>query len=266
MENGMGVVLFLLMHLYVIARLLLLPIAYVVIIIFIAKTAFHKSRTAFKSTFLLIAIIIPIVWLANGYYAFRVACDTAKFEDFSKEPIENVDGFLVRSHGWRYYSQAPKDLLMQGQYEYLESKYSDKQGYSQEKRYGFGTKSTFTKDRQSHFDFEVTHPESVTPVLKPGFKISKIRILNAASGDVEAQAVEFVYGGGLIGEYIVYLFNGWNQGNDTYGCGYVDRNIHLFRSQNLYKEYLAKDREFIQKMLIPKQTGASVVFHADGNI
>ena len=245
------------MHLVTIAQLALLPIAYIGITIWIALILFRNSRTIIKVAFVLTMIAAPIGWLANGYSAFQKACSEGRFEDISTPQIENIDGFLVRPHSVRYDSQAPYDLLMQGQYKYLERefKFKEKQGYTQERIEGRGTRSTLFKDRQSRLDFEVIPPQPVSRLFEPGFKVSRVRVVDAKSSDVKAQATEYVYGGGLIGRYIAYFANGGNQGSDTYGCGYVDRGIHLFRPTIHDKQYLQRDREFILTVLPPSHSG-----------
>ncbi|WP_156302319.1 hypothetical protein [Methylogaea oryzae] len=246
---------FLLLHLYVIAQLLLLPIAYLALSVLVAKNWFSKSRTNVKAAFFFTATFTPIALLANGYVSFRAACNTAEFDELFTSPIENVDGFLVRHNDSRYDSQAPLNLLKERQYQYFERKfnYKHKHGYTLNTWDGRATRTIFITSRQSRYDFEVTPPEPVSPIFKPGFQVSRVKVLNAINGEIIAQSTEFVYGGGLIGKYVAYLFNEWRQADNAYSCGYIDRNIHLFRSNSLHKEYLTKDRDFINKTLAPHQ-------------
>lgn len=244
---------FLLIHLFMIVRLALVPIAYITIVVLVGNFLFRSSRATYKIIFILILTLAPIALFINGYYAFREICREKKFADFSTNLREKVDGFLDRSAPWPYNSTAPTTLLKEGRFKYIEEEFSDgnKQGYLTWTSNGQG--ATFIKERKSRYDFEITPPKAVSPILRPGFLISKIRIVNSINGKTIAQSTEYMFGGGQLGQYIAYISNGWNQGDDMYSCGYIDKNTHKSRPV-LYQEYSDKDSEFIQKVLMPNKS------------
>lgn len=241
--------------------LALLPVFYIALAIWIGNAIFGKSRIFQKILFTLTLIFSPIAWLANGYHSFEVACRTGIPENISSSQINNVKGFFLRKSidsAQPYISQITDDFLFKGIYSYVEFG-SEKVGYAHRTKdvtkYGQQyLKNSKIISPQSKYDFEISLPEAISPFLKPYFQISKIRILGSSDGVVVSQATEYVYGGGLLGQYIKH-FNG--KGNNSYlGCGYVDSGIHPFRPTNgslpaLQELYTAKDREFIQKTLVP---------------
>lgn len=254
----------LVLGIYVIAiqlTLAILPFLYVTFTALIGNAIFKKSHIFQKILFILTLIFSPIIWLANGYHSFEAACKTGITENISNSPINNIEGFFIRKSAdsaQSYISQITDDFLFKGVYSYIE--WGNKEvGYAHLTKdvtnYGQQyLKNSKIINPQSKYDFEITISEAISPFFKPYFQISKIRILSSLDGVVIAQATEHVYRGGLLGQYIKF-FNG--KGNNTYlGCGYVDAGIHPFRPTNgslpaLQELYLAKDREFIQKTLVP---------------
>lgn len=254
----------LVLAIYVIAiqlTLAILPLLYVTFTVLIGNAIFKKSHIFQKILFILTLIFSPIAWLANGYHSFEVACETGITENISNSPINNVEGFFLRQSvdsAQPYISQITDDFLFKGVYSYVELGHKEV-GYAHRTKditnYGQPyLKNSKIINPQSKYDFEIKIPEAISPFLKPYFQISKIRILRSLDEVVIAQATEYIYGGGLLGQYIKF-FNG--KSNNTYlGCGYVDAGIHPFRPTNgslpaLQELYIAKDREFIQKTLVP---------------
>lgn len=223
-------------------------ILYVGFTILVGIFAFGKSRLIARYAFILVMLLVPLALVANSYQSFQEACKTAKAEDFSSSPIQNIEGYFSRrsfSPAENYIGMLSYNLLTGGTYEYIE--YGNKtSGYAQNRMNGAHVKTSKIIARQSEYDFEITKPEEVSKYFSPYFLTSSVRIVRASDGEIISQATEFLYGGGMLGGM-----------KGTYqGCGYVDIGIHPFRPLIGYSQladiYKARDREFILKTLVPK--------------
>ena len=259
----MGALPFLLIHLIGIAILIALPLLYFVIGVVFGKRVLRVKHTSFWLIYIAILAIIPTAWLASGYLAFRAAFDSTDSQDFI-HPVHDVDGFYLKTYvfektGMRIgdgISRAPFDLVDHHIYNYVE--YGGSPYYY---RYDYQSRSHRPQRdgvRTSKYEFEITTTEPVSPLLKPYYRINRIQISNAETGEIIAQTTEHVYGGGLLGQYFKYLGSGWSNNHTSLACGYVKKSPHYFRPSEgtedaipIINGYLSRDREFIMKTLIP---------------
>jgi hypothetical protein len=246
-----------------IAILIAIPLLYFWIGFFIGRHVLRIERASFWLIYVGTLAVIPTAWLGSGYLAFRVACDSTNSNDFIN-PVRDVDGFYLKTYvleatGMRLgggISRAPYDLVDDHTYNYVE--HGDTPLYY---RYDYESKSHRPRRdgvRTSKYDFEITTTEPVSPILKPYYRLNRIRISNAETGEIIAQSTEYVYGGGLLGQYFKYLGSGWSNNHVSLACGYVQKSPHYFRPGDATKDaipiingYLARDREFILKALVP---------------
>lgn len=221
-------------------------ILYVIFIILVGKVVFNKSRLKARYAFILVMLLVPIALVVNSYMTFQEACKSAKTEDFSNSPIQNVEGYFRRnaiSPAENYIGMVSEDLLSKGIYEYIEHG-NTTAGYAIYRMNGGRITNSKIISRQSEYDFEITNPESVSPFLTPYLMTSRVRIVRASDGIIISQATEF-------------LLVGWGLKENYQGCGYVDVGIHQFRplvAGQLNDKYKERDREFILKTLVPKRT------------
>lgn len=262
----MGALPFLLLIIVAVIYYSAIPLGYIVAIYFIGKEIGTKFGTKFNLIFISIMIFGPILWLLMGYISFESSCKQSEGIKIYRT-VSGVKGFTALSpspvNRKVYRSSTPDKLLRNGTYQCLVTETYNHRFWKESKLLASvndkGTISQhFLTEKQrkelykksSEYTFNVTQPKIFSFLTSPFFKTSDIIIKKKSSGEILAEAREYLFGGRFLSIYINALHGG--KSNDYAACGFLHKEPYDWRPQN-FEEYYNKESELITSTLIPIQ-------------
>jgi len=243
---------------FVLPKLLLLLAPFIIVLI--SWTLWRWSRAAS----VLMAFFLgglPAVWIYSSISQFKAACASVPKAQIASRP-PSQDGFLLDAWAIRTLRAqkfiSPLTFVDKGAFSYVEQ-------YLQSPEYirAHNLEARYTRryaDRVETVAEPLSKYTFATSILDRGSYGAPLyevqhSIRRVSDGSVIATATDIVFGGGIIGSYLVLLGDYAVEDQDAVliSCGYADADIGAWRPNNVseprWSKYRDADRRFAESAL-----------------
>lgn len=199
-----------------------------------------------------LVVALPASWAAAGYFTFKENCKTIPHTQYFSQPGSKIDGFFLTG---RHISA--NELLEKGAFQFVEEVANAskiRQTVAVEGMYKNSpprAKSEWVPTAAAKSLYEVTElePKPVEYWWKPPIFKYDIEVKERKSAKLLARATDLVFGGGLLGTYLILL--GGDQDFDRLSCGYASAEPGPWRptlaSRVRSTQYMDADLRFLVK-------------------
>ena len=195
---------------------------------------------------------LPISWAVAGYVVFKGQCANVPDPSYISTPSSRPDGFVLDDKGilqTPYHRSA--FVHEQSPFQYYESSLGGGHEAPPFFRNYSNGKTEKIHELVSEYALVLGAPQKVAYWWRPPIYVSEIVVVERRSNKVIAKAVDLIFGGGLIGDYL-YM----PEGNYDYryrSCGFVSKDIGVWRTRHgnnpRYGQYVWADNNFVSTAL-----------------
>ena len=216
--------------------------------------------TSFRWMLPLALLATIAAWVVGSYTEFERACRSAPKPVYFFSPTTRPVGITIRSEGdWRSFTRgvfgarqaiAKGFILFVDDPNFGRSCAGEKQ-HASEKILPIQTKCEKYASVKSSFTVYMFKEKQVEYWWNPPIFVAEVQITENATGKVAASATDIVFGGGILGTYMMAF--GRDQDFERLSCGHASREIGLWRPSLSTRErqvqYDSADLNFLVRAL-----------------
>ncbi len=237
------------------------PLAYIWFSIFLARDIFGRRGKVYVWLFASIAISLPVLWLASGFYSFISACGDSSGPNVYRTAT-GVQGVVFniiyhRESLPHFRTDALEKLVTNETYNCWELISPGQQSYrlrtKQGKEYLELASIDFDSPTCSNYVLEAKPSRQPDWLTKSFHSAMEIKIRDRSTDEILATVTEQRWGYGLPRLYFKYFYR---DGKEGFACGYMPVGgsfnvVHPYRSPETREQYLQADMDFITSVLRP---------------
>ena len=203
-----------------------------------------------------LTLTLPILWATVGYYNFKHNCQESKSAVFLHSPAVEQEGFLLddRTENYSHGRFNADNAIVKGHFKFIEVRTSDMgkirriYKYKNSSQYkSLATEIVPHSKSKSNYVLIIDPLRRTNSWWAPPTYTYEAKIKEIKSSNTIAKVTESLFGGGLIGRFMIKIFG--DQDYEYLSCGYVSNSVGPWRptliTRKSYEYYNNADEKFI---------------------